>query len=553
MPPDGKPSLGSHPLSWRPMNDLAQALRDPGFTPGKRHVGPLLDLIAGPDEDQAIAAERALLRVGPSLEPTVFSRLQAATPPGRARLARLLGRLATQPGGAPLVDRMVALLGDPDAKTRRNAILALGKLPRPDIEGALLALWKPETPVEHLRSLADSLGKVGGARSLEVLRAVQSTDAELIRLAGRASVMLARTVEQTPSTIDDDALSPGTVQVVLHCRAGLEGIMLQEANGAIQSARVVGPGVVRGQLAGSLRRVQQVRTMLYPSFPLPPAPIGPGGVAEALVAVLHGREATALFDAWARGPVRFRIDWDRGGHQRALVWQIARLVDQRGSRLINDPSEAPWEVGVHEREGRLFVDLRPRIDDRRFAYRVADVPAASHPTVAAALAIVGGVRPDDVVWDPFVGSGMELCERARLGPYAALHGSDINEAAIEGALANLRSSGVEPRSMLQADARKHRVPGVTLIITNPPMGRRVERHADLDKLLSEFVRNAAYTLVPGGRLVWLSPMGDRTARFGQAEGLVVERRGPVDLGGLPTELQVMRKPAASPDHDDRED
>jgi predicted RNA methylase len=534
------------------MNDLAQALRDPGFTPGKRHVGPLLDLLTGADEDQAIAAERALLRVGPSLESAVLARLAVATPPGRGRLAKLLGRLATQPGGEPLVDRVLGLLADADPKTRRNAILALGKLPRPDIEGALLDLWKAETPVEHLRSLADSLGKVGGARSLELLRGVKSTDPELLRLVGRASVMLARTVEQTPSTVDDDALSPGSVPVVLHCRAGLEGIMLQEANGAIQSARVVGPGVVRGQLVGSLRLLQQVRTMLYPSFPLPPAPIGPGGVAEALVGVLHGPEATAMLAAWAKGPVRFRIDWDRGGHQRALVWQVAKLVDQRGSRLINDPSEAPWEVGVHEREGRLFVDLRPRIDDRRFAYRVADVPAASHPTVAAALAIVGGVRPDDVVWDPFVGSGMELCERARLGPYAALHGSDTSEVALEGALANLRSSGVEPRSMLVADARKHRVPDVSLIITNPPMGRRVERHSDLDKLLSEFVRNAAYTLVPGGRLVWLSPLGDRTARFGQAEGLEVERRGPVDLGGLATELQVMRKPAARSEWDDEQ-
>src|SRR5947207_4079330 len=50
-----------------------------------------------------------------------------------------------------------------------------------------------------------------------------------------------------------------------------------------------------------------------------------------------------------------------------------------------------------------------------FRSRVADVAAASHPTIAAALARVAGTAPDEVVWDPFCGSGAELVERGRLG------------------------------------------------------------------------------------------------------------------------------------------
>ena len=34
-------------------------------------------------------------------------------------------------------------------------------------------------------------------------------------------------------------------------------------------------------------------------------------------------------------------------------------------------------------------------------------------------------KQNDLVWDPFVGSGTELCERALLGPYRALVGSDL--------------------------------------------------------------------------------------------------------------------------------
>ena len=47
----------------------------------------------------------------------------------------------------------------------------------------------------------------------------------------------------------------------------------------------------------------------------------------------------------------------------------------------------------------------------------------------AALAtgsLSSGARADDVVWDPFVGSGTELVERALAGPYARLLGSDTD-------------------------------------------------------------------------------------------------------------------------------
>ena len=166
-----------------------------------------------------------------------------------------------------------------------------------------------------------------------------------------------------------------------------------------------------------------------------------------------------------------------------------------------------------------------------------DVPAASHPTLAAALARIAGVRADDVVWDPFVGSGVELVERARLGPHRELHGTDLDARALAAARENAGRAGIDAVLLQQADARTHRVPGLTLVLTNPPMGRRVLRARGLSGVLCQVVRNVAAQLGPGGRMVWLSPFPDATARAAADANLSVERLGAVDLGGFSAELQ----------------
>jgi tRNA G10 N-methylase Trm11 len=185
------------------------------------------------------------------------------------------------------------------------------------------------------------------------------------------------------------------------------------------------------------------------------------------------------------------------------------------------------------------VALVPRgMRDPRFAYRVADVPAASHPTIAAALARVAGVREDDVVWDPFVGSGLELAERARLGPYRSLLGTDLDADALDAARANL--AGIEVK-LTRSDALLTRPRAVTLIVTNPPMGRRVVRQGELRTFLERFVAHAASVLEPGGRLVWISPRPRMTRLHAERAGLRLERGFVVDMGGFQGEIQRWQK------------
>ena len=547
------------------MDDLTKHLTNPGFTPGRRHLDPLLDRLADEDEVASRVAT-ALLRGGPEVVDVTLARLRrpdAPRPPARGRLVRLLGRLALRPGAPDLRPALSAWLDDGDLATRRQATIALGKLPGPGVEDALLARWTPDCPPALRRVLAEALGKVGGPRSRALLdQASGPEDPELRRLIDRARVMLARS-EARPAVIERSAAtpglaasegpgpvpgglrlgvgSPGVVPVTLRCRRGLEELLLDEGRAVVGGLFVDGPGLLRGSFDGPLLALASLRVALSFGFPLTPVTVRPGDEARAIGKALGSPRARAMFAAWGQQPVRFRVAWRDGGHHRAVVWETARLALAAG--LLNDPSQPDWELLVWVREGQLHSELSPRaLGEVRFGYRQGDVPAASHPTVAAALARAGGAREDDIVWDPFVGSGLELCERSLLGPYAALHGSDRDPAALAVARANLAAAGAHDVTLVEAEARAHRVGGLTLVLTNPPLGHRVARQDDLAPLLDAVITSIAHQLRPTGRLVWLAPFADRAAHAGVSAGLGVERRGLVDLGGIEAELQVMRRP-----------
>lgn len=508
---------------------LSDAIREAGFTPRGSDLPGLVELLTGDTEDDA---ERAILRLGAAAAPAIHEELAAARPPLRARIARVLGKLALEERA--LVPHILGLLDDADAKTSRNAVLALGRLPSPTVEARLVELVRSAPSPGHRRSAVDALGKIGGPRALHTLRELDAEqDAELQRLAARAVLRLERTLgRDAPSEIDLEARLDRPARVELGCRPGLEKLLAEEVGG-----RALGPGRVAAALATSLADLHRARLFIDVAFPIAARGQGLAAVVDALTS----DETVGLLARLTRGPIRYRIAWTSGGHRRAEVLRLATAVAERRPELVNDPTASTWEARVGlERQGRVDVALLPRrYVDPRFTYRVRDVPAASHPTVAAALARVGGARPDDVVWDPFVGSGVELVERARLGPYRALTGSDLSADALAAARANLAAAGVAAR-LEQRDARAGAPAGTTLILTNPPMGHRVLERSAIPDLLAAIVGVAGRDLRPGGRLVWLSPFPRVTADAARRAGLTLERRLAVDLGGIAAELQHIR-------------
>lgn len=526
-----------------PRADLAERVRDEGFTPSARDVGALLDMLG--DEATSKMVERAIARVGAPPYSEVKRRLEGAGARLRPILIRLVGRLVSQ-GWREGIPVLLSALNDTDAKTRRNAAIALGQVRGDDIEGALLAAWEKDPRPEMRRSIAAALGKVGTERSLPLLReASAAPEVELSRIAERAAMMVDRTASRGErGSIDPTRAPERPVDVLVLARRGLEDLVADELSccTGLSDVRVLGPGRVASTLSGPLGALFQVRTMLGFRFPMPAEWVRDRDTVSAAIArVVLSEAARSVFETWTVGSVRYRIAWADAGHKRASTWDAARAISVREPRYVNDPTLSTWEILVAQNGRRVDVNLAPRgLRDPRFSWRGADVPAASHPTIAAALARVAGARPDDVVWDPFVGSGAELVERARLGPYRSLLGSDIDSRALVAARKNLSGAGLEADLEI-GSALKIAPEGVTLIITNPPMGRRSSRSAVLVETLSHFVTHAASILRSEGRLVWMAPWPASARAAGAQAGLELVSARTVDLGGFDVELQHWAK------------
>lgn len=516
-------------------DDLRLALQDPGYTPPRRAFAEIFALLAHPE--LAERAERALLSAGLPAASYAAENLgrqpaNGTTAEAEPALVRLVGRAARAHDSPELLAALAKALHSPHAETRRQAAMALGKSGRRAAEPALLTCLDT-TDAKLLRSVVEALGKVGGDEALTRLRNLQPPET-LKQIVERARLILERSALRAEGVADPIAVTrplPEALTIALECRAGLSTFLAEEA--AAFAPRVSGPAEVTCQHAGALEPLLRLRlaASVAIAWPLEQG-TSPGGV---LAALLSPRLVAAL-NAWSNGALRFRLEWQGAGHRRADTWRIAQGLHEAASPLLNDPVQAPWTIEVQQQPPRLL--FKPSAaPELRFDYRVRDVPAASHPTLAAALAHVAGVRPDDVVWDPFVGSGVELVERARLGPLRELHGTDLDARALSAARENAERAKISGVDLQQADARTHRVPGLTLVLTNPPMGRRVLRARGLSGVLCQVVRNVASQLAPAGRMVWLSPFPEATARAAADAGLHVEQLGPVDLGGFSAELQ----------------
>ncbi|HSJ99669.1 MAG TPA: methyltransferase [Kofleriaceae bacterium] len=468
----------------------------------------------------------------------------------RARLVGVLGAMA-RAGDEDALAGVIARIEDPSARVRRAAAVALGKLGAHDAaRAALRARWDAgDAPPDERRALAEALGKVGGDDALARLRALEpGGDAELARRRDRALLMADRASRRGDiSAIDAGAPPPSPVPVTLGCRTGLAPLLAEELAALGLSPARRGDDVELA-LAGPWSTLFASRLWATAAVRIPleldrAGAAGPAGrrrdrdpdpeaLAAAIVRAIAAPATRALLRAWTIGPIRWRLGF-ASGHRRAIVWRVARDVTAAAPGLINDPSATTWDflVGADLRS----LELVPRrLEDPRFAWRVAEVPAASHPTVAAALAWVAGAREADRVWDPFCGSGAELVERARRGPYRALHGSDLDEAALAAARANLAAAGVTA-ALARADARTHAPGEVDLILTNPPLGSRVQ--LDAAGLLAAALPHLAGQLAPGGRLVWITPAPRRTSPVAERCGLRRTRALAVDLGGVRGQLE----------------
>ncbi len=478
---------------------------------------------------------------------------ESASAEQRALRLKILARLSRRQPALELGELLEAALEDPEPRVVREAVRAIGKLEplqTGDHEARLIAIGR-DAALPEQRAVVEALGRIGGVEARAWLTGLGGEDEQLARRTAQALTLIERRAERIHvASIATTRALPEPTTVRLRCRAGTEAVVAEQARARLLEPgarpedlglRLDGAGAVVVRWSGELRPLYRVRSAieLGLEFPLP----GGESLEDRIVQALTAPSLVAAVSAWTEGPPRFRLAFGRGGHRRALVWAVAQRLSASSCPLRNDSREATWTVEIDQPGARVLC--LPRGADERFAYRQGDVPAASHPTLAALLAWVGRPRPGEAVWDPFCGSGTELVECARLAPGLHLHGSDLDPRAIATAKTNLAAARIEAASLTLGPGNARTAapaPGarpISLILTNPPMGRRVARDGSLRRQLEGFVARAAEVLDRTGRLVWLSPLPSATAAAGRRAGLRVEDREAIDMGGFEATLQIM--------------
>jgi tRNA G10 N-methylase Trm11 len=139
---------------------------------------------------------------------------------------------------------------------------------------------------------------------------------------------------------------------------------------------------------------------------------------------------------------------------------------------------------------------------------------------------------------------LELIESALAGGVGQVVGTDIDPAAIAIAEANFKAAKLPgtKAAFHTCDFRDIiRIPEldrgkVSLVISNPPLGRRV-RVPNMHGLFTDLFKIASEVLRPNGRLVFVNPL-----RISSVDPtLRLESSRTVDLGGYDCRLEVYRK------------
>jgi tRNA (guanine6-N2)-methyltransferase len=376
----------------------------------------------------------------------------------------------------------------------------------------------------------------------------------------------ARETSEPPTAHQPRPIRLGPNLYIAQTQPGLESVLWSEVAARVTGAREAGRRVVpeRAGMAifsaaqpgvlGKLRTAEDV-------FALVGARAGLGADPSALDRVRQAaREAPYVASALlarvrvtpgarAGRRLRFRVVARAAGKHEFRRVDFQRAVE----RGVLERGDHTWRLDENEADVEFWATmigdeflLAMRLSDERMRhreYKSAQRPASLRPAVAAALVWLSEPREDDVVLDPFCGAGTILIERAHLGRYRMLYGSDRDRAALAAAREN-----VGPRyKPIQLDCwDAGAIPladgSVTKIVTNLPWGMRYGSHGENRRLYPQWMAEFNRLLAKDGRLVMLTSewrlMSDLIARRAIAPLSVMR----VTILGASAAVYVCRKP-----------
>lgn len=519
--------------------ELQSIARDKGHTPSRAQMRQAVAWLDKVPREQVPLLEALILRCDTCPHPKSLAWALWDHP---ERALRLALRVSVKHGQDPeaLKPQVQAALGHARLPLFRQALRMIGRFGWADLMGQ--AMQDPRILSEaSLRSIAlESAAKCAGQDPK-----ISAWVTEHAAQDSKATMMAQREQHRAQTTpgdwqIPDEAKWLAGVVLRLRFKEGMHDWVIAQIK---QVPGISLLHIARGSIWVSSSQdhpyalILSWRSVLDHAFALPDVDV------QALVGQQRLRDQLAQLFGERR--ISFRVQTSAQG--RAQSWNQAGAVMQAWPRLINDPQDSDVEFAEQSVDRVHYAYVRPNLRHRdlRFSYRVAEIPAASHPTVAAGLVAAARVTPQDRIWDPFVGSGLELIEAGRLANCELLLGTDLDPVALDCARKNAQAAGVR-LELLQQDAGRAPLPSLTKVISNPPHGRRVAQNQDLQGLYHRVLSNAFAALVPGGQVHWLTVQPRWGIRFVDTHGGHSEVQGRIDLGGIVVYYQRITTPLGRP-------
>jgi tRNA (guanine6-N2)-methyltransferase len=194
-------------------------------------------------------------------------------------------------------------------------------------------------------------------------------------------------------------------------------------------------------------------------------------------------------------------------------------------------------IHIHGDEALIGVRLAREPLHKR-TYKVADHLGTLYPPLAAALAIVSGLRAGRTLLDPFCGAGTIAIEAGRVVDGLDIYAHDIDPAAVALTVENAERAGIRLTARI-ADAGGPMTMAADRVVTNPPWGRAVLSRGQFRGGARALLNIIAAALRPSGRAVVLIPDEPDLPSIAKAAGLSIPLDVTMSLFGSHPHLVVL--------------
>ena len=248
------------------------------------------------------------------------------------------------------------------------------------------------------------------------------------------------------------------------------------------------------------------------------------------------------------GPFYYRVEVKSTMNKQRKLELINSIKEGIDSSLngsyINNPSLYEFEIRIIEKEDKYNVYFKLyTVEDKRYSYRVTDLPASINPTTAAILMqeIKGYLRDDAEVMDAFCGTSTMLIERSFVKKYKSLTGIDISDQAVEYSKINANNVPLKIELICE-NILKYEGLEFDEIISNMPFGNRVSNHELNITLYKRFIAKLDAMLKYNGMAFLLtSEIGLMKELIAKNKKLKLVKNIYVESGGLKPHLFVIKK------------